>query len=58
MKSKKFVLAGVLLLAITMVLLPLSGCKNDSVPATMCRFWRFKFFALKKINFFLDTIIC
>ena len=25
--------------------------------ATMCRFWRFKFFALKKINFFLDTII-
>ena len=52
MKSKKFVLAGVLLLAITMVLLPLSGCKNDSVPATMCRFWRFKFFALKKLTFF------
>ena len=48
MKSKKFVLAGVLLLEITMVLLPLSGCKNDSVPATMCRFWRFNFFALKK----------
>ena len=35
MKSKKFVLAGlVLLAAITMVLLPLSGCKNDSVPET------------------------
>ena len=32
MKSKKFVLAGLVLLAITMVLLPLSGCKNDSVP--------------------------
>ena len=32
MKSKKFVLAGLALLAITMVLLPLSGCKNDSVP--------------------------
>ena len=33
MKSKKFVLAGlVLLAAITMVLLPLSGCKNDTVP--------------------------
>ena len=31
-KSKKFVLAGLVLLAITMVLLPLSGCKNDSVP--------------------------
>ena len=32
-KSKKFVLAGLALLAaITMVLLPLSGCKNDSVP--------------------------
>ena len=58
MKSKKFVLAALALLAITMVLLPLSGCKNDSVPATMCRFWRFRFFALKKINFFLDAIIC
>ena len=34
MKSKKFVLAGLVLLAITMVLLPLSGCKNDSVPET------------------------
>ena len=34
-KSKKFVLAGlVLLAAITMVLLPLAGCKNDSVPET------------------------
>ena len=33
-KSKKFVLAGFVLLAITMVLLPLSGCKNDSVPET------------------------
>ena len=32
MKSKKFMLAGLVLLAITMVLLPLSGCKNDSVP--------------------------
>ena len=32
MKSKKFVLAGLALLAITMVLLPLAGCKNDSVP--------------------------
>ena len=32
MKSKKFVLAGLVLLAITMVLLPLAGCKNDSVP--------------------------
>ena len=32
MKSKKFVLAGLVLLAITMVLLPLTGCKNDSVP--------------------------
>ena len=32
MKSKKFVLAGLVLLAITMVLLPLSGCKNDTVP--------------------------
>ena len=31
-KSKKFVLAGLVLLAITMVLLPLSSCKNDSVP--------------------------
>ena len=31
-KSKKFVLAGLALLAITMVLLPLAGCKNDSVP--------------------------
>ena len=30
-KSKKFVLAGLVLLAITMVLLPLTGCKNDSV---------------------------
>ena len=30
--KKKFVLAGLVLLAITMVLLPLSGCKNDSVP--------------------------
>ena len=48
MKSKKFVLAGVLLLAITMVLLLLSGCKNDSVSSTMCRFWPFQFFALKK----------
>ena len=34
MKSKKFMLAGLVLLAITMVLLPLSGCKNDSVPET------------------------
>jgi len=35
MKSKKFVLAGLALLAaITMVLLPLSGCKNDTVPET------------------------
>ena len=34
MKSKKFVLAGLVLLAITMVLLPLAGCKNDSVPET------------------------
>ncbi len=58
MKSKKFVVAGLVLAAVTMVLLPLSGCKNDSVPATMCRFWRFRFFALKKINFFLDAIIC
>ena len=34
-KSKKFVLAGLALLAaITMVLLPLAGCKNDSVPET------------------------
>jgi len=33
-KSKKFMLAGLVLLAITMVLLPLSGCKNDSVPET------------------------
>ena len=32
MKSKKFMLAGLLLLAITMVLLPLSSCKNDTVP--------------------------
>ena len=32
--KKKFVLAGLVLLAITMVLLPLSGCKNDSVPET------------------------
>ena len=32
MKSKKFVLAWLVLLAITMVLLPLSGCKNDTVP--------------------------
>ena len=33
MKSKKFVLAGLALLAaITMVLLPLAGCKNDTVP--------------------------
>ena len=32
MKSKKFVLAGLVLLAITMVLLPLAGCKNDTVP--------------------------
>ena len=31
-KSKKFVLAGLVLAAITMVLLPLSGCKNDTVP--------------------------
>ena len=32
-KSKKFVLAAlVLLAAITMALLPLAGCKNDSVP--------------------------
>ncbi|MBQ4332123.1 MAG: hypothetical protein IJC31_09820 [Spirochaetaceae bacterium] len=31
-KSKKFVLAALALLAITMVLLPLAGCKNDSVP--------------------------
>ena len=31
-QEKKFVLAGLVLLAITMVLLPLSGCKNDSVP--------------------------
>ena len=30
--KKKFVLAGLVLLAITMVLLPLSGCKNDTVP--------------------------
>ena len=29
MKSKKFVLAGVLLLEITMVLLPLAGCKTE-----------------------------
>ncbi len=29
MKSKKFVLVGFVLLAITMVLLPLSGCKTD-----------------------------
>ena len=28
-KSKKFVLAGLALLAITMVLLPLSGCKTE-----------------------------
>ena len=34
MKSKKFVLAGLVLLAIIMVLLPLSGCKNDTVPET------------------------
>ena len=34
MKSKKFMLAGLVLLAITMVLLPLSSCKNDSVPET------------------------
>ena len=35
MKSKKFVLAALALLAaITMVLLPLAGCKNDSVPET------------------------
>ena len=34
-QEKKFVLAGlVLLAAITMVLLPLAGCKNDSVPET------------------------
>jgi len=34
-KSKKFVLAGLALLAaITMVLLPLAGCKNDTVPET------------------------
>ena len=32
MKSKKFVLAWLVLLAITMVLLPLAGCKNDTVP--------------------------
>ena len=33
-KSKKFVLAVLVLLAsITMVLLPLSGCKNDTVPS-------------------------
>ena len=30
-KSKKLVLAGLVLLAITMVLLPLAGCKNDTV---------------------------
>ncbi|MBQ7365931.1 MAG: InlB B-repeat-containing protein, partial [Spirochaetaceae bacterium] len=30
--EKKFVLAALALLAITMVLLPLSGCKNDTVP--------------------------
>ena len=29
MKSKKFMLAGLVLLAITMVLLPLSGCKTE-----------------------------
>ena len=29
MKSKKFALAGLILLAITMVLLPLSGCKTE-----------------------------
>ncbi|MBQ7367388.1 MAG: hypothetical protein IJW57_09205 [Spirochaetaceae bacterium] len=29
MKSKKFVLVGFVLLAITMVLLPLSGCKTE-----------------------------
>ncbi len=35
MKSKKFVLAALALLtAITMVLLPLAGCKNDTVPET------------------------
>ena len=33
-KSKKFVLAALALLAITMVLLPLAGCKNDSVSET------------------------
>ena len=33
-QSKKFVLAGLFLLVIAMVLLPLSGCKNDSVPET------------------------
>ena len=32
--KKKFMLAGLVLLAITMVLLPLSGCKNDSVSET------------------------
>ena len=32
MKSKKFVLAGLALLAITMVLLPLSGCKTEVEP--------------------------
>ena len=31
-QEKKFVLAALVLLAITMVLLPLSGCKNDTVP--------------------------
>ena len=35
MKSKKFVLAALALLAaITMALLPLAGCKNDTVPET------------------------
>ena len=34
MKSKKFMLAGLVLLAITMVLPPLTSCKNDSVPET------------------------
>ena len=34
MKSKKFVVAGLVLAAITMVLLPLAGCKNDTVPET------------------------
>lgn len=33
-QSKKFVLEGLFLLVITMVLLPLADCKNDSVPET------------------------